>query len=184
MIYLASSHSPLITEDNIGIGGNNMAILIKEFADGSILEYDKGKFDDWCVYVSRPNQRRYAPTDIGYFTSLKDLSNIHGAGQLYQSFVAMYNRTTSDLSGDTLNYISEVCGAYGVDALELDILFTIIYAGMVAEERKENTKLGKRIKRLGMHQLLVEGMAPGVAANFSRGMRWYDISNECQQRGF
>lgn len=161
-----------------------MATLIKEFNDGSLLEYDKGKFDDWCVYLTRPNQRRYAPTDIGYFTSLRELSTIHGARELYDSFVSIYNRTTNQLDAGTLRHISEVCAAYGDNSLDLDILFTIIYAGMVAEERKVNTKLGKRIKRLGMHQLLVEGMTPGIAANFSRGMGWRDIAGECQRRGF
>lgn len=36
------------------------------------------------------------------------------------------------------------------------IVFTIIYLGMVAEENKLGTKLGKRIKRLGIHQVLYD----------------------------
>jgi hypothetical protein len=55
---------------------------------------------------------------------------------------------------------------------------------MIAEENKENTKLGKRIKRLGMYQTLVEKLDPFLAANFSRGMKWQEIDEECHKRGF
>jgi hypothetical protein len=55
---------------------------------------------------------------------------------------------------------------------------------MVAEENKTNTKLGKKIKRLGVHQILIENMKPEIAANFSKGMKWQEISNECKIRGF
>ena len=36
---------------------------ITKFADGSYLEYAQGKFDQWCVYLTRPNQPKYAPQD-------------------------------------------------------------------------------------------------------------------------
>jgi len=44
--------------------------------------------------------------------------------------------------------------------------------------------LGKRIKRLGMYQTLVDNMEPATAANFSRGMRWQEIDEQCKKRGF
>jgi hypothetical protein len=55
---------------------------------------------------------------------------------------------------------------------------------MIAEENKENTHLGKRIKRLGMHQLLVEQADPLIVANYSRGMSWRAIDADCKARGF
>ena len=61
---------------------------------------------------------------------------------------------------------------------------TTIYAGMIAEERKAYTKLGKRVKRLGIHQVILEGMAPTRAANFSRGKAWREIAALCTERGF
>ena len=30
-----------------------MGQLIKSFVDGSYLEYDRGSFDDWCVYLTK-----------------------------------------------------------------------------------------------------------------------------------
>jgi len=55
---------------------------------------------------------------------------------------------------------------------------------MVAEENKINTKLGKKIKRLGIHQILIEDINPNVAANFSKGMNWKKIETECKLRNF
>ena len=51
----------------------------------------------------------------------------------------------------------------------MEIWFTIIYAAMIAEENKANAILKKRIKRLGMYQVLIQNMKPEEAAQFSRG---------------
>ena len=55
---------------------------------------------------------------------------------------------------------------------------------MVAEENYHGTKLGKRLKRLGIHQILIEGMEVHVAAHWSRGKPWREIAEECERRGF
>ena len=67
---------------------------------------------------------------------------------------------------------------------KLDMLFTILYMGMIAEERKANTRLGKRIKRLGVHMLLLEGREVDDAANCMRGMNWREIDALCKARKF
>lgn len=59
--------------------------------------------------------------------------------------------------------------APGDDSLEADMLLSILYARMVAEGSKERARLKKRVKRLGVHQVLIEGVAPEAAATFSRG---------------
>ena len=51
---------------------------------------------------------------------------------------------------------------------EVAINFIVIYAGMVAERNKKFTKLKERIKRLGMHQVLLEQMPVQEAANWSK----------------
>jgi hypothetical protein len=63
-------------------------------------------------------------------------------------------------------------------------VFTILYATMIAEENKAYSKLGKRIKRLGVHSILVEEMEVAQAANFMRGMGWRKIDELCRARGF
>ena len=83
-----------------------------------------------------------------------------------------------------MELIYHLSWAYGEDALEVDILFSILYAGMIAEENKHRAKLRKRVKRLGVHQVLWEDMAPEAAATFSRGKSWEVIDRECVQRQF
>lgn len=55
---------------------------------------------------------------------------------------------------------------------------------MIAEENKANTQLGKRIKRLGIHQLLKEKFTVEEAAKFSYGKKANILKDECQSRGF
>ena len=157
--------------------------VIKKFSDGSVLEYDSGRFDDWCVYLTRPNATRHAPLDINYFTRLQQLALVHSSNKIYNDFVNIYDNTNGQIDENVLNDIGTLSQEYNNDALEIEII-TIVYMGMVAEENKKYTKLGKRIKRLGIHQILIENMNPRIASNFSRGMRWRDIAQECFNRGF
>lgn len=85
---------------------------------------------------------------------------------------------------DALDMDKELSKDYGEHSNKFAIVFTIIYLGMVAEENKVGTKLGKRIKRLGIHQVLYDRYFPTAAANFSRGLPWTRIDNECKLRGF
>ncbi|MDU4749750.1 MAG: hypothetical protein E6X86_01805 [Clostridium butyricum] len=78
--------------------------------------------------------------------------------------------------------ISDLSISYNEDSNIVDKILSIIYMGMIAEERKQYTKLGKRIKRLGVYKLLVEDV--DEAANCMRGMKWQDINNECIEAGF
>jgi hypothetical protein len=55
---------------------------------------------------------------------------------------------------------------------------------MIAENNKLNTKLGKRIKRLGLHTLLIDGKSIDYSVSFMRGMSWKDIDLLCKSKGF
>jgi hypothetical protein len=83
-----------------------------------------------------------------------------------------------------LNNITTIADTYGSDAEEVDIWLTVIYAGMIAEENKQFAVLKKRVKRLGMHQVLLENMAPAVAANFSKGKKWRELDQIMRPKGF
>lgn len=160
-----------------------MANLIKTFKDGSILEYDRGRIDNWCVYLKRPDMTRYAPSDINYFKKLRNLGDRYGTIQVYEDFVDIYNKTHKNIEEYVLSHITDISLKYN-HSLDVDILLTTLYAAMVAEENKAFTKLGKRIKRLGIHQLLIEDMDANKVANFSRGMAWHEIDKLCKQFGF
>lgn len=161
-----------------------MGKRVKTFADGSFLEYDWGNFDKWCVYLTRPGCERKPPRDTEYFAQLKQFARKHTAKQIYADFLRIYEMTGKEADEAVLARITEIASGYGADALEMDIIFTELYLGMIAEEQKQRTKLGKRIKRLGMHMLLVEGQSVDEAANGVRGKDWREIDRMCRQQGF
>lgn len=161
-----------------------MGQIIKEFSDGSFLEYDRGRFDDWCVYLTNASGGRRPPRDTDYFTQLKDLAEKFGVEKVYGDYVKVYDLTGKQVNRDSLESITVLSKEYGESAIQVDTIFSILYMAMIAEERKAGTHLGKRIKRLGVHKLLIENTPVREAANFMRGMGWRDIARLCEERGF
>ena len=161
-----------------------MGEIIRFFSDGSFLEYDQGSFDKWCVYLTQRDGSREPPRDTDYFAQLKQLSARYGAARIYGDYVRVYIRTGKQVEESVFRVISTIAASYGSDALKVDVIFSILYMAMIAEEQKENTRLGKRIKRLGIYALLMENRSVSDAANFMRGMDWKDIAKLCRERGF
>ncbi len=161
-----------------------MPTLIKNVRNLHMVEFDRGKFDEWCVHLTRSGQERHAPRDTEYFEIFQRMGSIHGHEKVYSDFVSIYEQTNSKLDNKILELIAYISNTYGGDAEEMDIWFTVIYAGMVAEENKSGTILKKRIKRLGMHQLLVEGFEPSQAATFSIGKKWRELDDIMRAAGF
>ena len=157
---------------------------IYQFSNGGSIEFDTGNFDDWCVFVTKPNGQRFAPTDIQYFKRLSILGSKHGNQKLYDDFVVVFNRTTKEVDAEIPPLIARLSTFYKEDALEMEIWLNVLYAGMIAEENKEKAILKKRVKRLGMHQLLIERMASEKAAFYSRGKKWRELDREMKKRGF
>ena len=96
----------------------------------------------------------------------------------------VYDMTGKEVEAPVLAKISQIAESYKDDTLEVDIIFSILYMAMISEEKKKNTKLGKRIKRLGVHSLLNENQSVSSAANFMRNMKWKEIAALCEERGF
>ena len=157
---------------------------IKTFPDGSFLEYDHGLFDEHCIYLKTPTRERYAPRDEQYFQIIQDLGQKFSNRQLYDDFVRVFDKAAEKIEPETLGFIEGISLKYAEEALNVEILFTVLYATMLAEENKAFTKLGKRVKRLGIHQLLLEGFSVQEAANYSKNKKWQEISAECEKRGF
>jgi hypothetical protein len=166
----------------------NVKHHFKEFNDGSALDYFRGGFDHWQFRLKRPSLGIpwYPPTDTEYFKFLQELGKVYGKNTVYCDFVKLYDITTRDLerSDSVFTLINLISSKYCNDCLEVQIWFTILYMAMVAEENRRWTKLGKRIKRLGVHRLLLENIPPKVAADESRGKPWRTIDEECKKRGF
>lgn len=161
-----------------------MGKTITTFSDGSYLEYDQGTFDAWCVYLTRPGEDRKAPRDQDYFQQLAAYGTRYGYETIYLDFVALYERTSKQLDLTVFDYIKELTLKYKEDALNIAIDFSIMYMGMIAEENKARTRLGKRIKRLGVYQVLTDRIPVHEAANFSKGKGWKDLDMICLSKGF
>ena len=141
------------------------------------------------MFLSRPGQEEYAPRDTEYFTVFRDISDAMRAGAptsvtVYDAFVSIYEATTGKLEPDVIGLIARKALLFGRHRKDMEVWLAVVYAGMVAEENKAHTRLGKRVKRLGMHQVLILGIAPVLAATWSRGRKWNEIAKECAKHGF
>ena len=157
--------------------------LVK-FEDGTSLEFAPGKFDNYCVFYLETSGSRTPPLDIDYFSTILELALDIGHEMIYFDFVEVYVRTTRDVDNEVFVDIRERSRKYGANASKYEKVMGILYATMIAEENKVNTKLGKRIKRLGIHTILLENLSVADAADFMRGMKWREISSLCESRGF
>lgn len=153
-----------------------MARLIKNLKNNRQVIFDTGKFDDWCVYIVESNGTKKAPYDVTYFSDLLNISQHYKNNKVYSDFVAIYDLTTKHIDQNVLNTIDKIVTTYQKQhQIIIEQWITVIYAGMIAEENKANAILKKRVKRLGIYQVLVLGIPPAVAANFSKGKKWRDL---------
>lgn len=145
------------------------------------IQFTEGKFDKWAVLVKAPNTPEW-PKDIWYFTKLwvykQDLGD-----KVWEDFCALYDKVTSEVDESVFDWIRDISAAYP-NQEEAETVFAILYMTMIAEENKAGAILKRRIKKLGVHQVLKEKMRPALAAEFSKGRRARDLVMECHSRGF
>ncbi len=159
--------------------------LVKNFVDGAFLEYDRGSFDYWCVYMTDAEGNRRSPYDRDYFNELKDLADRYGADRVYSDFVSIYDETTREIRNEVLNHITVIASSYGEqDSLAVDKLFTTFYMTMTSEENYPNTRLGRKIKRLAAYEILINNRPVDDAVVFMKRMGWREIDALCRERGF
>jgi len=157
--------------------------LIRQFNSRLSLVFDQGAFDSWCVYFRTP-LKMYAPSDLHYFKRLQKLGLKYGPQRVYSDFVFLFEKTHSTVELTVLEHIPRLAKKYTRNKTEMDLWFTVLYAGMVAEENKSGAKLKKRIKRLGMYQLLMENQTPEFASSFSKGKNWKALDSIMKTAGF
>lgn len=158
---------------------------IISFEDGTIIEQGRGRFDDYCVYLTRPGQGKHAPKDAEYFSFFIEKSRKYSSEKIYGDYVSIYEKTTNQIDYEIFEEIEEISMSYDEeDKLDFYVWYSVIYLGMVAEERRERAVLKKRIKRLGMYQILFERMSAVEAATFSTGKKVAELSPLCSERGF
>jgi len=146
-----------------------------------VLSFTRGKFDEWCVHVSGHYLPQY-PKDEWYFMKLKDYKESLN-DLVYEDFKYVYLATTKELDEKIFESIKKLSKNYP-NPDEAEAVFSVLYMTMLAEENKQGAILRKRIKRLGVHQVLVENMTPKKAASFSKGKPAIELAKECWTRGF
>lgn len=158
--------------------------MIKIDLKDSYLYYDYGRFDRWCVYERFADNKKIIPTDIDYFNELLYFSQFFGKDRLYDDYVKIYDLTTSTFDDALVEKIRDISSFYGDYQERIFRLFSILYMVMIAEENKENSRLGKRIKRLGVHYLLKKNKSAEYSANFMRNVPWRILDGYCKEGGF
>lgn len=154
-------------------------------SDSKVI-FERGRFDDFCVYIVK-NDNRKAPTDVAYFDFFKKINDENQNLEVYNDFVTVYEETSNIVEQNTLGIIDDIVinsGLEGDDKKVYEGYLVVIYFAMIAEENKANTRLGKRIKRLGMYNLLIENESPSIAANSSRGKGWRELAAIMESKGF
>jgi hypothetical protein len=162
-----------------------MPMLIKNLRNNRCAVFDQGGFDQWCVYIVESNGSKTPPHDTTYFADLKKISHYYPNNKIYDDFVRIYDQTTKQIDENVLTLIDSIVATYSIEHQTIiEQWFVAIYGGMIAEENKAGAILKKRIKRLGIYQVLVLNMSPTVAANFSRGKKVAELSPLMKSYGF
>ncbi len=162
-----------------------MKRLVKNLINGRSVIFDKGKFDEWCVYVVEANGFRKAPFDKTYFSDLYNISQKYETNKVYNDFVQIYNLTSRHIDESVLGLIDTIVKTYNnKDQILIEQWMTVLYAGMIAEENKERAILKRRVKHLGMYQVLILGMPAKEAAKFSYGKSWRELDSIMRDYGF
>lgn len=159
--------------------------ILRLFRDGSRLEFGKGHLDQWTVYLARPHAAKVAADEAESLARLERLAAAQGPQLLYADFIVIYHRCNYQIQPYMFDLIHAMGRSYGERDLEVEVAFSMAYAGMVALERRHRSRPGvKRRRRLGVHMLLVEGRGAAAAAALGRAMSWDELAAACAARGF
>lgn len=85
---------------------------IISFEDGTIIEQGRGRFDDYCVYLTRPGQGKHAPKDAEYFAFFIEKSRKYSSEKIYGDYVSIYEKTTNEIDYEIFEEIEEISMSY------------------------------------------------------------------------
>lgn len=164
-----------------------MTRTIQRFSFGHSILFAQGKFDEYCVYIRKPDDVLDPPHDLSYFQYMLKMNRPgvtterQNHRMTFMDFIAIYEMTGKAISENVLEKIHVLASSYN-DPHWVELTFVVLYAAMVAEENKENTKLDKKIKGLAVYMLLIENRSPEFIVNYFQGMKWQKIQAMCDAR--
>ncbi len=159
---------------------------VQPMAFGQTLFFGTGKFDDWAAYTGRlcTDGRIWCalPLDKYYFEIAELLARYHGTDRVYLDVLHIFEQAGRAVDRGLVDCIFRMSLAYGTNQPWAFNMFLHLYYGMIAEENKQGTLLGRSIKMNGIHSLLKGGRDVQTAADECRSKPWTEIHDECLAR--
>lgn len=177
---------------------------IYEFKDGSIIQFNRGSFDDYRVTYF-PNKQKmnlgYSPKDEDYFLDLMYLKDVVGYEVIWNDFMTLsdmvkdnglQHNASPDYSGGTIAYVriqlNSIVKKYPANIQEETFkLFMTLWAVMISEwyhtYGKRPSILKHTPKVIGVYQVLNNIYSPKDASEFSKNDKMMDevLSIECPE---
>lgn len=150
---------------------------------GYKIFFAKGNFDSWCVYVKYLPSKSdlWVPLDREYFLWIRNLANKYGYDEVYNDFKRVYEDVDEDFNPERCLFVCmEIDKNYQEDTSYWWIIF---YMTMVAECKKKNTKLKKRIKNLGVYNILFDKWDIDYVTTYMRNKGWRELDILMKERG-
>ena len=168
---------------------NNKEEIVTD--NGFHFWFDYGNFDEWCVHCKRPTGKMWFAYDSEYLTWIRRMGKRYGEDRVYNDFVKIYDVANYDFNmKQAYKVIHEVDSNYPYkNNTSGEEWWTYFWMTMVAEERKENAIVGKRIKRLAVHNLLFDKWKLSYVLTYmdtrrNPNMSWRKLDKYCYERGF
>lgn len=177
---------------------------IYEFKDGSIIQFNRGSFDDYRVTYF-PNKQKmnlgYSPKDEDYFLDLIYLKDVVGYEVIWNDFMTLsdmvkdnglQHNASPDYSGSTIAYVriqlNSIVKKYPANIQEETFkLFMTLWAVMISEWYHtyggRPSILKHTPKVIGVYQVLNNIYSPKDASEFSKNDKMMDevLSIECPE---
>lgn len=145
------------------------------------IYFDRGKFDEYCVYHINDKGKKSIPLDEHYFKWIKDLANQYGTDKVYKDFLKIYEISNEDLKENLCLKISNMIDMHYPHE-DTTHWWVIFYMTMVAECKKKNAILKKRIKHLGVYNVLFDNYDIAFIISYMRGKKWQELDKLMQER--
>ena len=146
-----------------------------------LIFFGKGRIDDWGAWMAVPTQEGYycaLPSDKYYFGIVDSMVKIYGQYPVFLDFVRIFVLAGKTIDPKVVNEIRQMATRYSDNENWALNMMLHVYYGMVAEENKENTKIGKQIKMLGLYDIIFNGKSVEDAACCNIGRDWGSIKAE------
>lgn len=164
------------------IGDCKRGLVINEL--GLKIYYSRGRKDNWLVNYETMDGSVSNPLDKNYFKWTTELANAYGREKVWDSFNRIYYSVHKNgWMNDDRELCKKVCikeaNMYEEPTLKLWITY---YMTMLAEENMPNAVLGKKIKRLGVYNILWDNYTIDYVCSYMRKKRWWELREMMMER--